>query len=605
MSINNNKFLRSVFLSLISSFLVIPLLINFNLNTLPAAFNYLAQALPFALVFIIGILWAIFAKPEYLCINRCNIYLLALAFSLAMQYAYFRPDYSASYLIIFLLFVTASVVVLAANNSGINYRTLLRAIAIGILVGGYYQTFYSILLLSNLTYSTEFTIYAPVTPYKILMQWFRYPGQVVGSIGQVNVFAEIVCWGILANCWLYKPQKTYNKLFFYFTTIIFSVFIALTQSRAVYLYVIVLLTYCFYLYRFNNDKIILKNLIISLIILVFCLLVFYINSRFIHIGSSSAVILSPRSAERANLSNLGRIIMGVKGLIIFIQHPIIGVGWDSYSQYYGVTQLPSFITPPHNELTTPSNAHNIVVQLLATTGLIGTLLVTSIIILIINQLRKRRTKTQFLPLAVLLVTLTHSTVEYPLFNSFIFIPIALLIGITDNNFLPIKLPVKPIKIIVVLFSLAGIWQFCTGVNSYLLLAQFKPPKHYQANDQLNNEFSRYFAVSTNPLWDDYADMTLSNNLMFNSKPLENPTYFEFFKITLGKINHHFPNPPYTLKLAIMEVIDDNPAKAKALIKELKYNYPGYEKMFESYVIQQTPNNTSARNSVINLITDTK
>ncbi len=596
-----NKFYTKSLLALVTAIFFMPTLINFNANTLAAGYNYISQAIPFLLVFFMLLIWVFGARNiRHLRISRVATFLFVAAVLLALQYAWMKPSYSAAFLITFCLFITSCCLIILINNSDISSESLLNAAAIGILINGYYQVFYSSLLLANLDFSTTFIIYGSSDPYYILVKWFKYPGQIVGSIGQVNVLADLLCWGIVANCWLGKSNSRFAKVFFYLTAIVFSIFIALSQSRTAYLYVLILASYLFYINKINKESWLVRKLAFSLLIMAVCLSAFYINAHFFHVNTGSVV---PRAAENNHLSNFGRYIMWAKGLVIFLQHPLIGGGWDSYSHYYAITTLPDFIKPVHSYLATPANAHNLIIHLLATTGIVGTLLTIYIIGSIFLQLKKQPLSIQFLPAAILLVTLTHSMLEYPLFYSFVFIGLVLLIAITDTSKVKVTIPINLFKAISLIIVIGGSWQVFTGVNNYLILAEYKKPANYQVKNQLANEFNRYFEVSTNPLWDDYADITLAYNLMFNSKNEDNTQYFELYKNTLDKINQQFPNPPYTLKLAIMEVIDNNPIKAKSLIKELQYNYPGFNDTFESYVIQQTPNNTSARNSVIKLITD--
>lgn len=595
-----NKFYNKSLLWLVAALFFAPTLINFNANTLAAGYNYISQATPFLLVFMMLSIWIFGAKKiTYLRISHSAMYLFLLALLLALQYAWMKPAYSASYLITFCLLITGGCLIILINNSLISSETLLKAAAVGILINCYYQVCYSSLLLANLNFSTTFIIYGSSDPYYILIKWFKYPGQIVGSIGQVNVLANLLCWGIVANCWLSTSKTRLGKIFFYITAIIFSIFIALSQSRTAYLYVVVLGSYLFFIYKTQKKSELAHKLAVSLLIMAICFGAFYSYANFFNVTTES---IAPRTAENHYLSNFGRYIMWAKGLVIFFQHPLIGGGWDSYSHYYAITTLPSFITPVHSSLVTPANAHNLIIHLLATTGIIGTLLVLYIIGSIFIRLNRQPLNIQFLPVTILLIVLTHSMLEYPLFYSFIFISLVLLIGITDNSAFKINVPATAFKTISLIIVTFGTWQIYTGINNYLLLAEFKKPAHYQPKNQLMNEFNRYIEVSTNPFWDDYADMTLAYNLMFNSKNKKNSQYFELFKNTLDKINQHFPNPPYTLKLAILEVIDSNPAKAKSLITELQYNYPEFNNTFESYVIQQTPNNISVRNSVIKIIT---
>lgn len=109
-----------------------------------------------------------------------------------------------------------------------------------------------------------------------------------------------------------------------------------------------------------------------------------------------------------------------------LEHPFFGVGWGAFAQQYfaviaepGATALPGLY----------NNAHNILLQLLAETGITGIVLfLPPLIAWIAAILRVRPDVRQWWLLATLAVFAIHSMLEYPLWYAYFLGIAALLLG---------------------------------------------------------------------------------------------------------------------------------------------------------------------------------
>ena len=551
---------------------------------------------------LLSFVWFVLHKTNQIKINRTTIYLVVFALAIAIQYALIKPTYTASYLITICLLLVTALLCILITNTDLKPQAILTAAAIGILINSYIQVIFCILQLINFPAVSTLTIYGSNQPYLMSIKWFFFAGQITGSIAQPNNLADLLCWGIIANAYLSRNNLVCYRVFFYLSVSIFSIFIAISQSRTAYLYPLILLLYSSYLFYKYSKSILIKNLFLSSLIMCLCILLYKPCISFIHHIINLPIelnITTFRTNQQATTKI--RYILWLKGILIFLHHPIIGGGWDSFAQYYAVTPLPKLIQQVNGDLSTSGNAHNLIVQLLATTGLIGTGMTFWFISKIIIQLKDVALETKFLPLGIFLIVLTHSMFEFPLFNSYIFITVMLLLSSVDDNIINYNISNKSIKSILLVVFCFTSWQTYSGINNYLLLTQLKKPQHYQVDNLLNNELNRYFQVSTNPFWDDYADISLSNNLMFNTRTDINVKYFDLLQNTLTKVNTYFPNPPFTLKLAVLDIIAGNHSNATKQIQLLKQNYIGYEKLFSDYVIGLTPEAPEARKQVLLLL----
>lgn len=115
---------------------------------------------------------------------------------------------------------------------------------------------------------------------------------------------------------------------------------------------------------------------------------------------------------------------------MFRAHPMFGAGWGTFSAY----ALSGALTSPHPQFV--NNAHDIVLQVLAETGVVGLILTgTPIALGVLGTLRKGEgwiaPPWRKLSVALCLLILGYSLVEYPLWSPLFLVPFALFWGMAS------------------------------------------------------------------------------------------------------------------------------------------------------------------------------
>jgi hypothetical protein len=308
-----------------------------------------------------------------------------------------------------------------------------------------------------------------------------------------------------------------------------------------------------------------------------------------------------RESLRA-LSVNERFTMWGRAWMMFIQHPLLGVGWNQYLQYFLITPTPSFIQNVVGEMAAFANCHNLILQLLATTGIFGTVLFIILILYLIRNLAKQELETQILPLGITLIVLTHSMFEYPLFNVAILIPVLLITATPDSKYFTLNLKYKKsfLCLISTLIALAW-WQIYVGINNFLLLSQAKKPANYQIHNLQHNVLNVYFATASNPYWDDSADLVLAENLLYSVRAPQNQKYFDLTYDVISRSAKYSPNPSFLLRLAVLDTVLGNTNKAQTEVNLVTQNYSGLESEFRNFFNGASHDNPSLNKKLLQLL----
>ena len=146
-----------------------------------------------------------------------------------------------------------------------------------------------------------------------------------------------------------------------------------------------------------------------------------------HTASPHAITAADRF-ENAGMS--ARDAIWSQAWAMFRAHPIFGAGWGTFSAY----ALSGALTSPHPQYV--NNAHDIVLQILSETGLVG-LLLTGLPLVLSAWCTLRKGSAWFAPpwrklaVAVCLLIGGYSLVEYPLWSPLFLAPFALFWGMSS------------------------------------------------------------------------------------------------------------------------------------------------------------------------------
>lgn len=359
-------FLTLTFASIFCLFIV-PLLIPNGALPLPK-FYCEAAALLFAMLVV---LFSVFATTR-IQISNIAIAMLLFAIVLLSQIFLLHINFPGVNIVIALEAVIGALLSIAItslmDNSAIKQKQLATIVAWSVVISTLIQAIYGLL---------QVTGAAANYPHFILFIGSNSEN-IFGNLAQKNDYADFLSIGVFAASYLYITRRV--NLFAYSIYALFLIsIITISSSRTTFLYFIVaiFISLVFVWMNKNNDEQKCENRkIIKLLVGLFITLVLMelFLPKILMLISSQFHILS--GFDRFEISNINqgtyrRFYEWYKDIIIFLQHPLLGVGWFQYPKQeidLMLTQRFMYI-PANTDLFTHS--HNTPLNILAETGIIG------------------------------------------------------------------------------------------------------------------------------------------------------------------------------------------------------------------------------------------
>ena len=595
---------------------------------------YFRDALSVFISIIIILSFILNNTKPLLKINLSQLLIFSFIILLVAQLAFIYPYKSYSFEAIIILFIGLLLSIAISNYQ--DKDRLINLIVKSILLCVYVQIALCILQLNNEVLNLTSTLYSFDATKTAIVKFNVLSGsgeRIGGGLNQSNNLADLLTWGLFANIFYwYTSSKKYQTWLAVINLLLISFFISITYSRIVIIFAIFILFYSLVIW--SKDKkagriVIIHGIILSLCIL--CTTKGYFNFAYNNYNHPSkantsvisqddtGVLVNNRSRLEKSFTMINSIIHGKKlefidsdsqritlwqrGWKIFKEYPLLGAGWNCYGKHIFDKTIAKN-TAPLPQLTLSMNAHNLFIQLLATTGIIGFSISGILIILVLYYLRQQPIIRQILPLGIIITLLLHSQVEYPLFYvPFLYCFLIMVAIIDDSDIFTIK-QIKSFKIVTLIISFLALWQICTGINNFLILAQLKRPSYYIANNPLNNIISKY-RISLNPLWSYYVDADITQKIHFDKITKENQELFNIVYKSIQNVEQFTPYPSYDIKLAYLEILLGNQQAAGKLITKVLNNYPNFADTIENWVIEISQDNPQIKKELLREINNWK
>ncbi|STZ75409.1 PglL family O-oligosaccharyltransferase [Bergeriella denitrificans] len=250
-----------------------------------------------------------------------------------------------------------------------------------------------------------------------------------GQLGQRNHLGHYLMWGILAAGWLAGMRKIPAWAGVWLLVLLTAV-LGLVNSRTIFTYLMAvgMLLPFWRWYGGRESARVVRFMLLALILAA--LFQFGMAPLLDWLGAGGYQTAAERVAG-GGFQGSARDIEWSKAWQAFQSAPWLGHGWNGFARQ-------SFLL--HAETHTFSNnilsvlfthSHNIVLQLLAETGLAGTLLAAACLAAALRpMLRRPATPASLLPLALLTVSLCHSMLEYPLWYIYFLTPFAVMLSLS-------------------------------------------------------------------------------------------------------------------------------------------------------------------------------
>lgn len=286
-------------------------------------------------------------------------------------------------------------------------------------------------------------------------------GGFAANLGQVNHLATYMALALGSILYLYLAQRI-NLLALVITTIIFLMILALTGQRMSWLYVVLLSIGGWLVARKSTQwqmHFISSRLLwlIPLFILVQLLLPLF--------SADIPVMPAERVAESMSGQSI-RLLLIQQAWEMFTNNPLWGIGWGQFG-WHNFEMTENY---PGLE-GYADHAHNMLLHLLAETGIFGGLILLSGIVFWFWQQRGVTISAErWWVYAILAVFAIHSLLEYPLWYAYFLGIAAVVIGISSEKGIALKLNLGVLlsaaMLVFSLFMLSNIFMQYSKVENW-------------------------------------------------------------------------------------------------------------------------------------------
>ncbi|MFC0398342.1 PglL family O-oligosaccharyltransferase [Paraburkholderia rhizosphaerae] len=420
-------------------------------------------------------------------------------------------------------------------------ETVLRVGAGAMIIGALFAVFSQVIQLFHL----ETKVAPLVVAYNIMVD--RRP---FGNMAQANHLATVIAFGVAGAMFLVQTRRL-NVIVWALLSAILSVGLALTVSRGPWLQTGVIVVAGWWMafaekrrdpHRRRGDREWLVPFALALLFVLVNVVVRWANVRY-HL--ELAVSAADRFREAGQIAP--RLALWKYGMTMFHAHPLLGVGWGEFPRYQFdlVRQL------GHVEIA--NNAHDIFIDLLAKTGVIGLgIVLLGLLMWFARVVRVPHTAARVFGLALIGVLVMHALVEYPQQYMFFLLPAMFIFGLLDTKplrWVPAGVSLSAYSVIV-FFGLAALYPVLRDYNrAEVLYYGSRPGEEYEANP------SFLFGA-----WGEYGMATL---LPINSQHL--PYKLEMHKQAIALL----PGETVLRRYAVLQALDGDMHGAFDTVERLK------------------------------------
>lgn len=302
----------------------------------------------------------------------------------------------------------------------------LRWAACALVVGGLFAVFCQVIQLFHL----EARVSPLVVAYNVTVE--RRP---FGNMAQANHLATYIAFAMAGALYLVQTRRIAVAIWALASTI-FAVGLALTVSRGPWLQMAVIVVAGFWmawvqtraepqLRRSHRQWLI--PLALAVLFFVVNALIRWANVRYhLELGQSAA----DRFKDAGQIAP--RLALWKYGWTMFRTHPLLGVGWGEFPSYQ--YQLAKTL----GGVEIANNSHDIFIDLLAKTGLIGLAIVLfGLVAWLVRVVRAPQSAARVFGIALIGVLVMHALVEYPQQYMFFLLPAMFVFGLLETR--PLRL----------------------------------------------------------------------------------------------------------------------------------------------------------------------
>ena len=371
---------------------------------------------------------------------------------------------------------------------------------------------------------------------------------VYGNIGQTNHFATYISLALASLIFLFSASRIpVWAAILLALPLLFVLALSGSRSPGVYLFAVLVLSILLY-WRgtlcTEGDVAKRRLLMASFLQIIGFVFMQWLVQTSLFVTSTGTVTGVERIFDQATNSSI-RFYLWKEAWHMFLQSPLLGIGAGQFAWHH--FQLAAVFKNPEI-IGIYNNAHNIVLHLLAETGLVGTLPVIGGVVIWIIGIYKVKRQSLDLALWWLLalagIVSLHSLHEFPLWYGHYLGITAFLLGAGETRFIPIRLPHIG-KLLMLLVLVLGSWVLVTVEQDYRQIESIMPTQNNQNKSLTDTRSTLLQVLHQKTLLSPYVDYALSSAMELNREKLGLK-----LKVNQRVMKFH-PSGPITYKHAVL------------------------------------------------------
>jgi O-antigen ligase len=429
------------------------------------------------------------------------------------------------------------------------FARLAQVLAIALLIGAEISA--AIGVLQHFRWSTPFN---SVIVAKVSVSVF-------GNLAQPNHFANYIALGLISLGLLH--QSGMRKRYAAVLALPLLLSMTLSGSRSTWLYLLMISALAaWWAWRDAAQRPLLRY---SLLLLAgFGAMHMLVQLPFMAGAGSSVDTVQRLFGEDANSSI--RLYLWRESWLMFSQSPWLGVGFGQFA-FHHLQMLP--LLQSGNIQGLYNNAHNLVFQLAAETGIAGLLILFVSLGLWLNGLRRATLDAaHWWGHAALGVLAIHSLLEYPLWYTYFVAVAAILLGALDETRYRLELRAVG-RLSVAAMLLLGLLTLLQLRISYVQLGQVlrMRPASAADHDAFKGVRDGLVAIHDGSLLSPYAELFMSSMIEVGEDRKRD-------KLELNtRVMHFVPVGHVVYRQALLLAQNDMPEQARVVFEQALWSYP--------------------------------
>jgi O-antigen ligase len=490
-------------------------------------------------------------RPEIPRIVQLPVALIAV---ILLQWGLGKMVYSNQALLyaLYLMFAMLLMLLGARLREKFSMEKLAQVLAVFLLIGAELSAMIGIL--------QQYRWHTPLDSVVVM----KVSSGVFGNLAQPNHFANYIALGLISLGLLYRQRKL--KAGYVALLAVPLLFVmTLSGSRSSWLYLLLMCGLAWWWTRRDAGQRALLRYSL-LLISGFGLMHLAVQLPFMSV-TDDTVNTVQRLVGNAASSGSIRPHLWYEAVLIFMQSPWLGAGFGQFAWQHFQLQPALFQS---NVTGLYNNAHNLIFQLAAETGVAGLLvLFASLGVWLYGLRRATLDAAHWWGYAALGVLAIHSLLEYPLWYIYFLAVAAILLGALDETRYHLELR-NVGRMFVVAIMLLGLLTLAQLRNGHRQLEQAMGISSAPATGSTAFEHTRDMlaAIHGGSLLSPYAELSMSALIEINDEHLNE-------KLELNtRVMHFVPIAVVAYRQALLLAQSGRQEQAKTIIEQAVWSYPG-------------------------------